>query len=123
MDRKYHYLVIGILAGLILSAFLILIFDPSLSLFSRENQTLSVPSPSLSSPEPALESNEGKINLNNCSAQDLESLPGIGPAKAEAIINFRSKYGGFQTLDELLYVPGIGHSLFIKISDELYIGD
>jgi competence protein ComEA len=47
------------------------------------------------------------INLNNCTAEDLAKIGGIGPVLAQRIIEFRSARGGFKSLKELRYVPGI----------------
>lgn len=49
-----------------------------------------------------------KININTATAAELDTLPGIGPAKAEAIIQYRTEHGPFRHVDELLEVPGIG---------------
>ena len=48
------------------------------------------------------------IDLNTADAYDLDRLPGIGPAKAEAILTYREEHGPFQSVDELLSVSGIG---------------
>ncbi len=48
------------------------------------------------------------LSLNELSAKDWESLPKIGPKKAEAIIQYRQSYGPFRTVDDLLNVKGIG---------------
>jgi len=48
------------------------------------------------------------VDINTADQAMLESLPGIGPAKATAIIDYRTKNGPFQTADDLVKVPGIG---------------
>ncbi|GAB4248663.1 ComEA family DNA-binding protein [Deferrisoma sp.] len=48
------------------------------------------------------------VDLNRATAVDLAALPGIGPARAEAIVAERERRGGFRTVDELTAVPGIG---------------
>lgn len=51
---------------------------------------------------------DGKININTATATQLEELPGIGPATATKIIDFREKNGPFASVDALEEVPGIG---------------
>ncbi|WP_262713056.1 ComEA family DNA-binding protein [Corynebacterium amycolatum] len=51
---------------------------------------------------------DGKININTATATQLEELPGIGPATATKIIDFREKNGPFASIDALEEVPGIG---------------
>lgn len=50
----------------------------------------------------------GSISLNSASAKDLERLPGIGPATAAKIIEYRKAHGGFRSVDDLIHVKGIG---------------
>lgn len=54
---------------------------------------------------------EGEIiDLNTAAPEDLERLPGIGPAKAEAIAAYRTEHGPFRTVDQLMEVSGIGEA-------------
>ena len=48
------------------------------------------------------------VDLNRATAAELDSLPGVGPATAAAIITWRQENGGFRVVDDLLDVPGIG---------------
>ena len=57
------------------------------------------------------------ININTADTGELASLPGIGTSKATAIVNHRSEYGPFATVDELLNVRGIGSNVLEKIRD------
>jgi len=50
----------------------------------------------------------GLVNLNTATADQLETLPGVGPSTAQKIIAYRTDHGGFRTVDDLLNVPGIG---------------
>lgn len=59
------------------------------------------------------------LSLNRATATELEGLPGIGPATAEKIIDYRARVGSFSAVEELLEVPGIGPKLFDRIRDQL----
>jgi competence protein ComEA len=48
------------------------------------------------------------VNLNTATQTELESLEGVGPVKAQAIVDYRKKNGGFKSVDELEKVDGIG---------------
>lgn len=61
----------------------------------------------------------GKISLNSASLKELTGLTGIGEKKAEAIIEYRNKNGGFKSIEEITKVSGIGASTFEKIKDQL----
>ena len=59
------------------------------------------------------------VNVNTATQEQLESLNGIGPAKAKAIIDYRQKNGGFKTLEDLDKVPGIGEGVLGKIKSDV----
>jgi competence protein ComEA len=59
------------------------------------------------------------LNLNTASKEELVALSGIGPAKAQAIIDYRVQHGGFKTIEELKDVKGIGARRFEKLKPEL----
>ena len=50
----------------------------------------------------------GKVNINRATETELESLPGIGPSTANAIITYRKEHGSFGSIEDLLRVTGIG---------------
>ena len=50
----------------------------------------------------------GPVDLNTATAEQLEALPGVGPATSRAILAYRSSHGRFRSVTELLEVPGIG---------------
>lgn len=59
----------------------------------------------------------GLININTASAAELETLPGIGSVKAEAIIAWRRRHGGFATIEDIRNVSGIGAATWEDIRD------
>ncbi|MEH7443137.1 helix-hairpin-helix domain-containing protein [Bacillus sp. JJ1122] len=58
-----------------------------------------------------------KINLNTAAASELETLPGIGPSKAEAIIEYRETIGLYKTIEDLKNISGIGDKTFEKLKE------
>ncbi len=56
------------------------------------------------------------LNVNKASAKDFEKLPGLGPTKVKAIMEYRRKYGPFKTPTDFLKVKGIGKATLKKLS-------
>ena len=57
----------------------------------------------------------GAININTATKDELVALPGIGPAKAQAIVDYRKAHGPFKTVEELKDVKGIGAKRFEQL--------
>lgn len=62
------------------------------------------------------------VNINTATAEELETVTGIGPVLAQAILDYRAEHGDFQTLDELLEVRGIGSAKLDAMRDEITTG-
>ncbi len=62
-------------------------------------------------------SGTGPVDLNTADAAALDTLPGVGPATAAAIIEHRAKVGRFSSVDQLLDVPGIGEAKLEALRD------
>ncbi|MDE0043631.1 MAG: ComEA family DNA-binding protein [Candidatus Poribacteria bacterium] len=67
------------------------------------------------------ESNDGRIDINAATAEEFESLPGIGPAIAERIVDYRSVNGRFDVIEDLTEVSGIGDKTIQKLRDRLVV--
>ena len=73
------------------------------------------------SADSAAEPEDGRINLNTASKEQLMTLSGIGESKAETIISYREKNGAFQTIEDLMNIPGIKNGVFEKIKDNIRV--
>ena len=76
-------------------------------------------------PEPTVGSvqnqGDGKVNLNKASEAELQTLTGVGPAKATAIIEYRNQNGGFKKVEEIMEISGIGEKTFEKFKDQITV--
>jgi competence protein ComEA len=61
------------------------------------------------------------INLNTATKDELVALPGVGPSKAQAILDYRNAHGPFKSVEELKDVKGIGAKRFEKLKGELTV--
>ena len=80
---------------------------------TTERDALWVPPEVETVPEP------GRVNLNTASAEELQTLPGIGEVLAARIIEHREQSGPFTCPEELMAVKGIGESLFDAVSSQI----
>lgn len=61
------------------------------------------------------------VNINTASQAELESLPGIGPVKAKAILEDRKKNGNYKSVDDLKRVSGIGDKTVVELKDKITV--
>lgn len=67
------------------------------------------------------EYNGYSVNINTGSIPELSMLPGIGEKTAEKIIEYRTKYGSFEVIEDILKVPGIGSKTFEEIKNNITV--
>ena len=84
---------------------------------SFSEKTQSAPDTDPEPPETAL------ININTATSEELQTLSGIGEAKAAAIIAYREEHGAFNDISEIMNVSGIGEKMFENIRDSITTGD
>lgn len=99
---------------------------------SRGGVSVSVPTAMLSAPaqtDPAEKATQPTqsisfpLNVNSASAEELQSLPGIGPVLARRIVAYREENGGFSRVEELMQVEGIGEKRIEEILEYITIGE
>ena len=61
------------------------------------------------------------VNINTATKEELDALPGIGPVKAQAIIDYRAKNGPFKTPEDIMKVPGIKEGEFGKLKGQISV--
>lgn len=73
-------------------------------------------------PEAASGQQGAPVNINTATAEELQTLPGIGEVLAARIIEFRTENGAFRLIDELMDVRGIGEAVFDGLKDQITVG-
>lgn len=87
-----------------------------------DGQQIVVPSSAGQGTEPAMgATTDSRVRLNDADAAALETLPGVGPVLAEAIIAHRAEYGSFRSVEDLLDVPGIGEQKLASLRDRVIV--
>lgn len=63
-----------------------------------------------------------KVNINTASLEELQTLPRIGPAIAQRIIDYRKEHGPFKRIEDIMKIQGIGERVFEQIKDRITVG-
>ena len=85
------------------------VFIPKRALAAAQDTRISSPS------SKKTEKKSSIVNINRANEQEMDSLPGIGPAMAKRIVDYRKEKGMFSSIDELKEVPGISEKKFEKL--------
>ncbi len=114
--KTWQSFILGLLVGLILSASGLLLFQSIRAVpVGVAESTATIQNSQIE------EANGQLLNINTASLKELDALPGIGQEKAQSILDFRTKFGNFRSKEDLLYVPGIGKSVFEQIKDYIFV--
>lgn len=92
-----------------------------LGIYIGRNANHSLIITAVNAPVSTIPKNNGRININEVTASQLQQLPGIGEVTAQNIIDYREKNGPFTTADELLNVEGVGDVRLKELLEYIYI--
>ena len=88
---------------------------------SRTTVPVNVPTIPGAIPSATTSATTSLINLNSATSDQLDTLPGVGPSTAKAIISYRSRKGPFSKVEDLLNVPGIGPAKVAALRDQVTV--
>jgi len=97
------------------------VYIPAENDYDKENKGAEIEesAKSFSTATNKFKKSDGRININSANRSQLEELPGIGPSKAQCILDYRKTIGRFDNYQQLLSVKGIGEKTLAKIKKEL----
>jgi competence protein ComEA len=89
-------------------------------IYVDKKQDLAAVLPGASAPASG-NTEDGKININSAGLSELDTIPGIGPVTAQKIIDYREKYGAFNSIEDLKKIGGMGDKTIDKFRDKVDI--
>ena len=89
---------------------------------SKVNITSNTPGVASADRDHQSRDSDGKVDINHADKASLMTLPGVGESKADKIIAYREKNGGFSTIEDIMLVGGIKEGLFNKVKDSICVG-
>lgn len=84
-----------------------------------EQLAVGIPAPAVAADAPA---GGGKVDLNAATADQLDTLPGVGEVMAKRIVQWRTDHGGFSKVEQLRDIDGIGESKYRKLREQVTVG-
>lgn len=93
------------------------------ALLPPETQPGTAPSSDRETPDSSGQPDSWPVNINTATAEELQTLPGIGQVRAAAIVAYREEHGPFVYVEDLKGVSGIGEGILANIIDYITVGE